>query len=422
MSDTLDREIILDPQGRWWCSRLNRLPEVQAGSELPPHVHIRDCTLREGEETPGTFLSVDQKIAVARLAQDIGVEELEVGYCGAIDAHFALARRLRQEGIWARLTSINRTYTRDGEWQREIDRAAESGVDGVSLVVFCNDDLLASVPWLSKEAVPGRVEACVGYAKSLGLHVGYGLAGTSRSELRWIEACAQAAARAGADLIGVADSMGAALPETVALLTRFVRRAVGPEPVLAFHGHNTFGLATANALAALRAGATVVDAVAMGLGEGAGITALEEIAFALEVLYDVRTGLNVERVGEYCRLVKESFGIRFPPTKSIVGEGLYRHSIDSHQASILRGHWHSWECIHPRVVGQERHLEFGYAKVRRGGSGAIGALVEKLGLSATDVQIDAIVDRVQAVTAERRWIEQPEVESIIRAVLREVRS
>src|SRR3989304_4393864 len=159
MSDTLDREIILDPQGRWWCSRLNRLPEVQAGSELPPHVHIRDCTLREGEETPGTFLSVDQKIAVARLAQDIGVEELEVGYCGAIDAHFALVRRLRQEGIWARLTSINRTYTRDGEWQREIDRAAESGVDGVSLVVFCNDDLLASVPWLSKEAVPGRGEA-----------------------------------------------------------------------------------------------------------------------------------------------------------------------------------------------------------------------------------------------------------------------
>src|SRR3989304_4393863 len=138
-----------------------------------------------------------------------------------------------------------------------------------------------------------------------------------------------------------------------------------------------------------RAGATVVDAVAMGLGEGAGITALEEIAFALEVLYDVRTGLNVERVGEYCRLVRESFGIRFPPTKSIVGEGLYRHSIDSHQASILRGHWHSWECIHPRVVGQERHLEFGYAKVRRGGSGAIGALVEKLGRSATDVWVDA---------------------------------
>jgi isopropylmalate/homocitrate/citramalate synthase len=417
MSDSLDREIILDPQGRWWCSRLNRLPEVQAGSELASRVHIRDCTLREGEEKPGTFLSVERKVALGRLAQEIGIEELEVGYCGAIDAHFALARRLRQEGISVRLTSINRTYTRDGEWQREIDRAAESGVDGVSLVVFCNDDLLASVPWLPKEAVPERVEFCVRYAKSLGLHVGYGLAGTSRSELRWIEACARAAARAGADLIGVTDSMGAALPETVAFLTRFVRRAVGPESVLGFHGHSTFGLATANALAALRAGATVVDAVAMGLGEGAGITALEEIGFALEVLYDVRTGLNVERVGDYCRMVQESFGVCFPPTKTIVGDGLYRHSIDSHQASILRGRWHSWECIHPRVVGQERRLEFGHAKVRRGRSGAIGALVEKLGLVSSDAQIDAIVDRVQAVTAERHWIEQADVESIIRDVL-----
>lgn len=417
MTTPNDREIILDPDGRWWCSRLNRLPEVLEHSELPARVHIRDCTLREGEETPGTFLPVDQKVAIARLAQEIGIQELEVGYCGAIDAHFALARQLRQEGITVQLTSINRTYTRDGEWQQELERAKEAGADGVSLVVFCNDDLLASVPWLRKEAVPERVDASVRYAKALGFHVGYGLAGTSRSELRWIDACARAAAAAGADLIGIADSMGAALPETVAFLTRFVRRAVGPDAVIAFHGHNTFGLATANTLAALRAGASVVDAVAMGLGEGAGIAALEEVAFALEVLYGVHTGLQIERLGDYCRFVGQSFGVTFPPTKTIVGEGLYRHSIDSHQASILRGRWHSWECIHPRVVGQERRLEFGHAKVRRGRSGAIGALVETLGLSATDAQIDMIVDRVQAATRERRWIEQPEVEAIIQDVL-----
>jgi isopropylmalate/homocitrate/citramalate synthase len=293
----------------------------------------------------------------------------------------------------------------------------ESGVDGISFVAFCNDDLLASVPWLPKEAVPERVECCVRYASSLGLHVGYALAGTSRSELRWIEACGKAAARGGAHLIGVTDSMGAALPETVTFLTRFLRGVVGPEPALAFHGHNTFGLATANALAAVRAGATVVDAVAMGLGEGAGITALEEIVFALEVLCDVDTGLTVERVGDYARCVRDAFNLAFPPTKPIVGAGLYRHSIDSHQASILRGHWHSWECIHPRVVGQERRLEFGHAKVRRGRSGAIGALIEKLGLVATDGQIDLIVDRVQAITAHRRWIEQPEVEGVIREEL-----
>lgn len=410
-------EIILDPKGRWWVSRHNRLSQVQLDVSLPPRVHIRDCTLREGEETSGTRLSREQKLFLAEMIQEIGIEEIEVGYCGAIDEHRDLARLFRDAGLTVKLSSLSRAYARDGEWQAEVDGAIEEGVDCISLITFCNDDLLASVPWLSKEAVPERVFECVSYARQAGVEVMATLAGASRTTLRWIEAFARAAASAGTNAIGIADSMGCALPEMVAFLVRFVRDAAGPEPALAFHGHNTFGLATANALAAVKAGAQTVDAVPLGLGEGAGIAPLEEVVFALEVLYGVETGLDVEKVAELCRQVKKVFGVGYPPTKTFIGDGLYRHSIDSHIASILRGAWHTWECVHPSVLGQKRQLEFGFAKIRRGRSGAIAAKIEQMGLEANDEQLNRIIKDIQAITEVRSWATEAEVETVIRRIL-----
>jgi isopropylmalate/homocitrate/citramalate synthase len=412
-------EIILDPKDRWWVSRLNCLSQVQLGISLPERIHIRDCTLREGEETPGTKLSQKQKLLLARMIQEVGIREIEIGYCGAIDQHRNLARLFRDAGLTLKLSSLNRAYARDGEWQAEIEGAVQEGVDCISLITFCNNDLLSSVPWLPQEAVPERVFECVSYARQAGVEVMATLAGASRTGLHWIDAFARAAASAGANVIGIADSMGCALPETVAFLVRFVRDSAGLGPAVAFHGHNTFGLATANALAAIRAGAQTIDTVPLGLGEGAGIAPLEEIVYALEVLYGVETGLDVEKVADLCRQVKQVFGVEYPPTKTFIGDGLYRHSIDSHIASILRGSWHTWECVHPSVLGQERQLEFGFAKIRRGRSGAVAAKIEQMGLEADDEQLNQIIEDIQAVTQVRSWASEAEVEGIIRRVLKD---
>ncbi len=407
-------EILLDSQQRWWVSRLNRLAQVQKGVSLPTHVRIRDCTLREGEETPGTRLTREQKLELAEAIEETGLTETQIGYCGAVDEHRDLVRLFKSAGVRIKLTSMNRAYARDGEWQAEIDRAVGEGVDCISFVVFINDDLLASVPWLKKEDVPERVFECVSYAHKAGVEVEAALAGASRTTLRWIEAFVRAAGSAKADIIALADSMGCALPETVEFLMRFTRDASGPEPLLGFHGHNTFGLATANALAAVRGGAQVLDAVPLGLGEGAGIAPLEELAFALEVLYGIQTGLKMEKVTELCRHVKEVFGVEHLPTKTFIGDGLYRHSIDSHIASILRGNWYTWECVHPSIVGQKRQLEFGYAKIRRGRSGAIAAKIELMGLKADDAQLDGIINEIISVTVANGWATEAQVEEIIR--------
>jgi isopropylmalate/homocitrate/citramalate synthase len=410
-------EIILDPQDRWWVSRLNRLKYIHQECLRPEKVKFRDCTLREGEETPGTHLSNKEKLSMALMIQEVGLEEIEVGYCGAIEEHFGLAQFLREGGVTLKLTSINRSYAKDGEWQEEVDRAVASGIDCISFVVFCNDDLLASVPWLCKEAIPERVYECVSYARKLGVDVAATLAGATRTNLRWIESFARAASTAEANTVGLADSMGCSLPDTVSFLIRFLRDAAGPNLDLAFHGHNTFGLATANALAAINAGAGVIDVVPLGLGEGAGIIPLENVAFILEVLYGVDTGLKIEQVADLCRKVRDVFGVQLPPNQPFIGDGIYRHSIDSHIASILRGAWHSWECVHPSVVRQERQLEFGYSKIRRGHSGAIGAKIEQMGLVANDDQLNQIIDEVREITEKQDWASEMDVESVIHKVL-----
>lgn len=407
------QEITLDPDGRWWHSNLNRLPEVSAGSMFPSLIAFRDCTLREGEEMGGALLSLEDKVEIAQFANEIGIGEIEVGYCGAIDEHIAVAQALREADISAKLTSINRSYTREGEWQREVDRAVDAGVDCVHFVVFANEDLLASVPWLAKEDVPERISRCIEYARSAGVSVGYALAGTGRTMLDDVITCARAAAQAGADVVGVTDSMGCSTPETVGMLVRKVRQAIGHGPAIAFHGHNTFGLASANALAAARAGAEVIDAVPLGIGEGAGIAALEEVAFSLEVLYGVRTGLVMERVADFARLVATAFKVQYLPTTPFIGQGVYRHTIDSHIASILRGKWHSWECIHPSTVGQKRSLEFARAKIRSGRSGAVGAKIDQLGYSATDRQVDDLIAELRSMAAEFGSVSEEDVEAHI---------
>jgi methanogen homocitrate synthase len=408
------QEIVLDPENRWWVSRLNRLGYIHHGWDRASKIRLRDCTLREGEETPGTHLCREDKLSIALRIQELGIEETEVGYCGAIDEHYGLTKYLRKGGVTLKLTSINRSYTRNGEWQEEVDRAVDSGIDCISFVVFCSDDLLESVPWISKEAIPDRVFQCVSYAREKGVDVSATLVAATRTNLRWVEAFTKSATSAEANGIGVADSMGCALPDTVAFLVRLVRDIGGPELEITFHGHNTFGLATANAVAAINAGADVVDVVPLGLGEGAGVVPLEEIAFVMEVLYGVDTGVKIDQVADVCRFVKDIFGVDLPLNKTFIGSGIYRHSIDSHIASILRGSWHSWECIHPSVVGQERQLEFGYSKIRSGRSGAVAAKIEQMGLIADDQQLDQIIGGIQEIAEKKDWASESEVENVIR--------
>jgi len=411
------REIVWKADGRWWVGRMNLLASVNADLTLPKRVHIVDATLREGEEVPDTFLSEDEKLKLAYAICDAGFEELEVGYAGVIQEHFGLVRRLAQEGLNATISSHTRIYGRPEEWKREIDRNFEAGAQFLTMVGFASEVGTATTPWLSKEEVPERIGNCVSYAKLQGGKVSFGLADLVRTAFEQIIACYRAAADAGVDRVYVYDGLGAARPEAIRFLTRLIKDLVGSDVEIGVHAHDTYGLAQANAVAALTSGATVVDTVPLGLGDGAGITASEEIAGAMEVLYGVRTGIHLDRLRSLCLQVAESFGIPMPKTKAVVGVNTYFHQIDSHVAAILRGAWYSWEIARPEVLGHERRLAFGHAKLRDGRSGAVAALLDRMGVSPTDDQLVAIFDELRLVTMRQPSLDVNEAKAIVQRVL-----
>lgn len=410
--------MVFDPHDRWWRGANLDLDSGREHLRLPQHVTLMDATLREGEEAAGTYLTQDLKLRLAHALQAAGLTELEIGYCGAIDQHFALARVLRQSGITTKLASHTRCYGRPGEWETEIDRTIEAGCDILTFVALASSAMLRMTPWLATEDVPGRIAACVERCRRQGATATFSLAGSDllRAPLERIRECYRAAADAGAARLYVSDGAGGATPEVVAFFVDFLLQ-VAPGVQIALHLHNTFGLATANALAGVSRGATVVDSTLLGMGDGAGITALEEITLALEVLYGVDTGVQLDRIAELCRLGQECFEVSLSPHKPHVGENIFRHQIDSHIAAILRGDWSAWEVVRAEALGRRRRLEFGFGKIRRGRSGAIALLAERMGLAPSDVQMEEILGRISMITERQRTCTLEEAEAVIRAVV-----
>lgn len=415
--DEEGKELQWEQNGSWWLGHFNQVAELRGDYRLPAAVTIMDSTLREGEEVPGTVLTTEQKVRLAQRIVETGFEELEVGYAGVIDEHEQLVRILRREGLPARLASHTRIYGQEHEWKREIDRSLECGVDILTFVGFASEVGTATTPWLLKEEVPERVSSCVAYAKAHGATVTFGLADSVRTQRHYVEACYRAALEAGTDRVYVYDGLGASTPETIGYLTRLIRTIVGDGPSIGVHVHDTFGLATASVLQAVINGASVVDAVPLGLGDGAGIAASEEVALALAVFYQVETGIKLNKLKELCETVAEEFGMDIPASKALVGKNQYRHSIDSHVAAILRGAWHSWEVVHPDVMGQQRELQFGYAKLRRGKSGALYAKAQQLGFDPSQDQLDVILERVRPITQQKRFATEEDVAQVIREVM-----
>lgn len=411
------REIYWDPQGRWWSGRMNLLSSVNDELTLPSKVHIVDATLREGEEVPDTFLTLDEKVELADQIYATGFSELEVGYVGVIQEHYDLVQRLRREGFKGTISSHTRIYGRPDEWRAEIDQNFEAGAEILTMVGFASEVGTATTPWLSKREVADRVADCVSYAKAQGGDVTFGLADLVRTDFEQIVACYRAAAEEGVNRVYVYDGLGAARPEAIRFLTRFIRDLVGKEVEIGVHVHDTYGLSHANAVAALTAGASVVDAVPLGLGDGAGITASEEVAAAMEVLYGVPTSIKLDRLRILCQNVAKYFKIPMPKTKAVVGENTYSHQIDSHVAAILRGAWYSWEVARPEVFGHERHLGFGHAKLRDGRSGAIAALLDSMSLNPSDSELEAIFAALRTETKRKPSLNVGEAREVIRRTL-----
>jgi len=393
----------MDKEQRWWSYEWNFNKSIRNQMNLPERIIIKDDTLREGEETPGTYFTINQKVEIAKLLEEIGIPEIEVGYAAGIKEHADTFKALKREGIKIRLSSHARLYAED--INKEVDDILAAGADIVNF-------LLVPDPVLkTKNAVFERITEGIDYAKSQGAYVAFG---SGRVIPKFWKKFLALALEAGVDRIVVYDGNGCALPIAFKDVVMFTKGIVKDIPV-EVHTHNDLGLAVATTLAGVEGGAEIVDVVFNGLGDRAGNAATEEVIMALEILYGIDLNLKLDKIMEVSQLIEKYSNTPLQPHKPIVGKNCFIHESDLHVEQILIGNWVTWELFQPAIVGQSRKLIFGATTLQER---AIKAKLSKMSLKPSEDHIEIIRRKIEKKIKRRKYISEEELEVIAQKIIK----
>jgi isopropylmalate/homocitrate/citramalate synthase len=369
----------------FWTGELNDPHRFHA------EVGFYDTTLRDGEQTVGVVLSPEDKLELARGLDELGIERIEAGFPRVSDDDWRAVELIHDAGLDAEVWGFSRAVEAD------VKALVELGVQA-SVIESPISDLKLEALGVDREAMLERIVYAISFAVDQGITVAFfGVDGT-RADPAYFETVYKTAVEAGAREVVVVDTIGIAGPEAAADLVGRTREWVGPEVPIHFHGHNDFGLATAAAIAAVRAGAGWVQGTINGMGERAGNASLPEVALALRGLYGVDTNLRLDRVRAFSERLRELSGYVLEPYKPLVGENLY-----SRESGAVASQFHDPPAIEPYssdLVGAERRIVLG----KKSGIDSIRIKAEELGLDlSADAQRNLLV-RVKALGTKKRGL------------------
>ncbi|MGA1873247.1 MAG: homocitrate synthase [Thermoplasmatota archaeon] len=311
-------------------------------------IQILDSTLREGEQTPGVTFTLKEKLEIARLVDDFGVDLIEAGHPAVSRDVKCAVRTIANEGLNAGVLAHCRAMRGD------IDLALDCDVEWIGLFMSVLEDRLKVHFKKDLDQVCIMVNDSVQYAKDHGLKVRYTPEDTIRSHFESVVKVSGAALSAGADRISVADTVGAATPAKMGVFVKNLRERTGAE--VNVHCHNDLGLALANSLSAFENGAVLVDTCVNGLGERAGITSLAELVMALKVHYGIDNGWKLDLLPMISDRVEELSGLRVASNAPIVGDNAFSHNAGLHvSAALLRPSF--YEIFSAETVGRTRRFE-----------------------------------------------------------------
>jgi 2-isopropylmalate synthase len=373
-------------------------------SDVP--VRIFDTTLRDGEQAPGAGLTVTEKLEVARQLARLKVDVIEAGFPAASPGDFEAVQRIAAETKGIAVAGLARC--RDGDPQRAIEALRAAEKPHLHLFIATSDIHLVHKLRMDREAALQAAVQWVRYARrELGpdAEIEFSAEDASRTEHDFLLRVYEAVVDAGATTVNIPDTVGYAIPAEFGELTRQVVERVGAGATISVHCHNDLGLATANTLAAVQAGARQVEVTINGLGERAGNASLEEVVMALRTRpteFDVRgSGVNTEQISNASRLVSYLTGFNVQPNKAIVGRNAFAHESGIHQDGVLKNAL-TYEIMTPQSVGLAgSRLTVGKLSGRRGLQGKLhelGVDLEGEALDRVYRQAIALADAKKEVT------------------------
>ncbi|MCD6248379.1 MAG: 2-isopropylmalate synthase [Hadesarchaea archaeon] len=369
-------------------------------------VRVLDTTLRDGEQTPGVALNPDEKLEIAKALDDLGVDTIEAGAAVVSEGEREAIKRISKEGLKAEICSYVRALKGD------IDAALDCDVDSVHLVVPTSDLHLKYRLKKTREQLKEMAIETSLYALDHGLVVELSAEDATRTDPEFLREVLQAGANEGVQRVCICDTVGIATPEQIGELFSYITGAL--EVPVAAHCHNDFGLATANTLAAVKAGAGEVHVTINGLGERAGNAALEEVILALSKFYGIKTGIKLEKLYQVSQLVERYTEVPVPPNKAVVGTNAFSHEAGIHTHGVLV-HPSTYEPIPPETVGQRRRLVFG----KHVGSHAIESELRRRGIEPTREQVQEIFRRIKRLGDRGKLVTDAEWSAIVDEVVGE---
>jgi len=362
---------------------------------MPLRVDIDDTTLRDGEQTAGVVFANDEKLRIAKLLDEVGVYQIEAGIPTMGGAEKEAVAKIAALDLNCSILAWNRAVVAD------IQASLECGVDAVAVSMSSSDIHIEHKLRTNREWVLDSIKAAVEFAKSHNLYVSVNAEDASRSDMEFLLTFARTARDAGADRLRFCDTLGIMDPFNTFMKIKTIIDVADMD--VEMHTHNDFGMATANAIAGIKAGARFVNTTVNGLGERAGNAALEEFVMSLRYVEGIDLHVNTEKFRELSEYVAHASGRPIPTWKPIVGANLFIYESSSRASGVLEDPA-NYEVFPPEAVGLQRRFIMG----KYSGVDSLKLKLNEYGVTVTDEEAAALVMRLRskAVSLKRALFDE----------------
>jgi len=374
------------------------------------HVRVFDTTLRDGEQTPGVSFPLKYKIQIARQLDKLGVDVIEAGFPSASKGEFEAVKEIANLGLNSKICGLARLVRED------IDKAIQADVDMVHIFISTSEIQIKHTIKKSREEIIQLAVEGVEYIKDHGAECMFSAMDATRSDVDYLKRIYKAVEDAGVDVVNVPDTVGVATPFRFYELIKSLKETVSvPMDV---HCHNDFGLAVANSLAAVKAGADGVQVTVNGIGERAGNASLAETVMAIMALEGYKTNIRTEYLVETAKLVERLSGIKLPPNTPIVGENAFSHESGIHAHGVL-SEASTFEpgVVTPEMVGHKRRIVIG----KHAGRHQIKKLLEDAGYFVDEQTLTKITEKVKELGDKGKKVTDLDVITIAEVLMGEIK-
>lgn len=394
----------------WFVSPWNYLPEITKDFQPLEQVKIHDISLRDGEQQAGITFTKDDKIRIAEKLAEIGVHRIEAGMPAVSPEDEGAIKEIVKRNLGPEIFCFCRCMVDD------VKRAADCGVDGIVIEIPCSQHLIEhSYRWPLEKAIDLSIKA-TRFAKEQGLYTVFFTIDATRSDMNWYLNLIERVAEEGhMDALTLVDTFGVLSPQGALYFTKTVKSRISKP--LEIHFHNDFGLAVANTIMAVLAGAEVIHSTVTGIGERAGNTPMEETVLALLTMYGIDVGLKYGKLNELSKLVRELSGTQMPANRPFIGDmaydiesgivtSWYKNSFDQQPTEVFP--------VHPNFVG---HRAPRILMGKKSGLDNVALWSDKLGIKlAEDEAIEVLKQVKLKALALKRVLTQDEFHKIVQGV------